>query len=158
MIFINNNYRNGRNRQHEQKSRLKDTGPAPFAANLERIAELNPNFRTVVWTGNHLQLTVMSIKPGESVGLEMHPNLDQLLYIVEGNGMVRMGEIKQLMPFNERLGEGHAVIVPAGTWHDLSNTGRRTLKLFSVYAPPQHPRGTVHVTKAESDADEENDH
>jgi len=155
LIFINNYWRDS---QRNMGRELRDIGPAPFAANLERITQMNPNFRTAIWTGKYLQLTVMSLKAGESIGFEMHPDLDQLLYIVSGNGLVRMGTRRDVMSVTERLGEGFAFIVPAGTWHNLTNTGRRPLKLFSVYAPPQHPRGTVHVTKAESDAAEAYDH
>lgn len=132
--------------------KMKDYGPMPFAVNLDNATKRNNNYRTTLWTGHHLQLTLMSIKVGEDIGLEIHPNIDQFIYVVEGEGLVKMGKEKDKLDFQERVYEGFAFIIPAGTWHDLINIGNQPIKLYSIYAPPQHPPGTVHVTKADAEA------
>ncbi len=133
---------------------LKDYGPQPFAINIKKAAKQNKNFRTTLWTGKHLQLTLMSLLPGEDIGLEIHPNIDQFIRIEEGQGIVKMGENKDRLNFQQRVFEDFVFIIPAGTWHNLINTGSGQLKLYSIYAPVQHPFGTVHKTKAESEAAE----
>ncbi|SKC76673.1 Mannose-6-phosphate isomerase, cupin superfamily [Maledivibacter halophilus] len=135
--------------------RLKDYGPKPFVINIEEATKQNNNFRTALWTGDHLQLTLMSIDVGEDIGLEIHPNLDQFLRIEEGEGIVKMGNRKDQLEFQRRVYDDFAIIIPAGTWHNLINTGDKPIKLYSIYAPPQHPYGTVHRTKADAEAAEE---
>lgn len=108
----------------------------------------NRTFRTAFWTGEHLQVTRMCLNAGEDIGAETHPCTDQLLYIAEGRGTVQFG-IDECMERRSVL-PGDAVFVPAGTRHNLRNTGNTPLKLFSVYAPVQHPFGTVHKTKADA--------
>ncbi len=135
-----------------------DFGPEPYVINIERVTEENRNFRTTLWTGSHLQLTVMSIPRGGEIGLENHPNLDQFLRIEEGRGIVKMGRNQNNLDFQRPVGDGTAIIIPAGTWHNLINTGSRPIKLYSIYAPPQHPRGTVHRTKEEAEEDEAHYH
>jgi mannose-6-phosphate isomerase-like protein (cupin superfamily) len=136
-------------------NRAKDYGPNPFVVNIDESTTQNNTFRTVIWTGEHLQLTLMSIKVGEEIGLENHPNLDQFLRIEEGQGIVQMGKRKDQLDFQRRVSDNSAIIIPAGTWHNLINTGHTPLKLYSIYAPPQHPPGTVHETKADAMAAEE---
>ena len=136
--------------------KLKDYGPEPFAVNIEEAAEQNNTFRTALWTGRHLQLTLMSIKVGEDIGLEIHPNIDQFIRIEEGQGIVKMGERKDRLDFQKKVCDGFAFFIPAGTWHNLINTGNKPIKLYSIYAPPQHPKGTVHETKAIAEAAEKN--
>ena len=133
-----------------------DYGPEPFVINIGQAARQNDTFRTALWTGNHLQLTLMSINAGEDIGLENHPNLDQFLQIEQGQGIVRMGLSRKNLDYQRKVGRGYAVIIPAGTWHNLVNTGNVPLKLYSIYAPPQHPKGTVHRTKADAMAAERN--
>lgn len=135
---------------------LKDYGPEPFVINIDRATKQNDTFRTALWTGNHLQLTLMSINAGEEIGLENHPDIDQFLRIEQGQGLVKMGQSKDNLNFQRSVGNGYAIIIPAGTWHNLINTGNIPLKLYSIYAPPQHPRGTVHKTKADAMAGEHN--
>lgn len=135
---------------------LKDYGPKPFVVNINKATKQNKNFRTALWTGKHLQLTLMSINPGEDIGLENHPNLDQFIRIEEGKGLVKMGDRKDKLDFQEKVSDDFAFIIPAGTWHNLINTGNKPLKLYSIYAPPQHPKGTVHATKAIAEAAEQN--
>lgn len=133
-------------------TKATDYGPAPFAVNIEQATLRNNNFRTALWTGRHLQLTLMSIPVGGDIGLEMHPNVDQFICLESGQGLVKMGSSKNNLDFQTRVGKNFAFIIPAGTWHNLINTGRRPIKLFSIYAPPQHPHGTIHRTKADAEA------
>ena len=134
--------------------KIKDYGPKPFVVNIEEVTKENNTFRTALWTGEHLQLTLMSINVGEDIGLEIHPHLDQFIRIEEGQGLVKMGDRKDKLDFQEKVYDDFAFIIPAGTWHNLINTGNKPLKLYSIYAPPQHPKGTVHKTKAEAEAAE----
>lgn len=134
---------------------LKDYGPEPFVVNIEEATKQNNNFRTALWTGKHLQVTLMSINVGEDIGLEIHPDLDQFIRIEEGQGIVKMGDEKEKLDFQEKVQDDFAFIIPAGKWHNLINTGIKPIKLYSIYAPPQHPRGTVHQTKAIAEAAEE---
>ncbi len=129
---------------------LKDYGPNPFVINIDQATKQNSTFRTALWTGNYMQLTLMSINVGEEIGLEIHPDHDQFIRIEQGRGLVKMGKIKDSLDFQRDVTNDFAFIVPAGTWHNLINTGNRPLKLYSIYAPPQHPKGTVHKTKADA--------
>ena len=138
-----------------QSTKLKDYGPQPFVINIEEATKRNHIFRTALWTGSHMQLTLMSINVGEDIGLEIHPNVDQFLRIEEGQGLIKMGDKKDKLDFQEKVSDDFAIIIPAGKWHNLINTGNKPLKLYSIYAPPQHPRGTVHETKAIAEAAEE---
>ncbi|WP_264852121.1 cupin domain-containing protein [Clostridium omnivorum] len=134
----------------EEDSRLielKDYGPEPFVINIDEATKRNRNYRTTLWTGKHLQLTLMSIKVGGDIGLEVHPAIDQFIRIEEGQGIVQMGPSKNNLNLRRRVSDGFAIFIPAGTWHNVINTGNRPLKLYSIYAPPQHPHGTVHETK-----------
>ena len=134
---------------------LKDYGPEPFVVNIEKATKQNNTYRTALWTGSNLQLTLMSIKVGEDIGLEVHPNLDQFIRIEEGQGLVKMGDSEYTLDFQRKVYDDFAFIIPAGKWHNLINTGDKPIKLYSIYAPPQHPRGTVHETKAIAQAAEE---
>ncbi|MDF2523059.1 MAG: hypothetical protein K0R31_700 [Clostridiales bacterium] len=133
---------------------LKDYGPNPFVVDINQATKQNNTFRTALWTGNHLQLTLMSINVGDDIGLEIHPDLDQFLRIEEGQGLVMMGDSKDRLDFQANVQDDFAFIIPAGKWHNLINTGNKPLKLYSIYAPPQHPHGTVHLTKADAHAAE----
>ena len=137
---------------------LKDYGPEPFTINIEEATKHNENFRTALWTGKHLQLTLMSIGVGEDIGLEIHPELDQFLRVEEGRGLVKMGDSRDKLDYQRMVNENYAFIVPAGKWHNLINTGDTPLKLYSIYAPSQHPHGTVHKTKADAQAAEAHHH
>ncbi|WP_330382069.1 cupin domain-containing protein [Thermotalea metallivorans] len=135
---------------------LKDYGPESFVVDIEEVTKQNNTFRTALWTGRHLQLTLMSINVGEDIGLEIHPTLDQFIRIEEGQGIIQMGDRKDRLDFQKKVHGDFAIIIPAGKWHNLINTGNKPLKLYSIYAPPQHPRGTVHETKAIAEAAEAN--
>lgn len=143
------------NRNRDDWRPEQDFGPRPFVVDIHRAALLNDNFRTALWTGQHLQLTLMSLRPGEDIGLEIHPDVDQFLRVEQGHGVMMMGDSKDKLDFQERVAPGYAIVIPAGTWHNLYNTGNVPMKLYSIYAPPQHPHGTVHRTKAEAEAAEE---
>jgi len=134
---------------------LKDYGPEPFVINIERAAVQNNNYRTALWTGKHLQVTLMSIGVGEDIGLEVHPDVDQFIRVEEGQGLVEMGDSRNNLDYRRRVYEDYVIIIPAGKWHNVINTGNRPLKLYSIYAPPQHPHGTVHETREIAEAAEE---
>lgn len=133
---------------------LKDYGPRPLVINIEKATLQNDTFRTALWTGKHLQVTLMSINPGEDIGVENHPDIDQFLRIEGGQGLVKMGYRREEMTMQANVSDGDAILVPAGTWHNLINTGNTPLKLYSIYAPTQHPFGTVHNTRADAMAAE----
>jgi mannose-6-phosphate isomerase-like protein (cupin superfamily) len=134
---------------------LTDYGPKPFVVNINEATKQNNTYRTALWTGTHLQVTLMSLNVGEDIGLEMHPDVDQFLRIEQGQGIVQMGMRKDNLNFKGNVYDDSAIVIPAGTWHNLTNTGNIPLKLYSIYAPPNHPFGTVHVTKADAVAAEE---
>lgn len=133
-----------------RQATLMDYGPNPFVIDIEEATVNNNNFRTTLWTGNHLQLTLMSIPVGDDIGLEIHPNIDQFIRIEEGQGMVLMGNNKDNLDFRQHVKEDDIFIVPAGKWHNLINVGNTPIKLYSIYAPVQHPKGTIHHTKKEA--------
>lgn len=137
-------------------TRFKDYGPEPFVVNIEEATRRNNTFRTALWTGDHLQLTLMSLNPGEDIGLEIHPDVDQFIRIEAGEGRVKMGDSKDRLDFQAKVCDNFAIFIPAGKWHNIINTGSAPLKLYSIYAPPNHPPGTVQKTKAEAIAAEEN--
>lgn len=132
----------------------KDQGPHPFALNIEAATIDNARYRATLWTGKFLQMTVMSIEPGHDIGLEVHEDHDQFLRIESGKGRVQMGPAKDNLNFDRVVEDDWAILVPAGSWHNVTNIGEEPLKLYSLYGPPEHKHGTVHETKAEADADE----
>ena len=121
---------------------------------IEKVTKENSTFRTVVFTGEHTQLTVMRLGPGEDIGLESHPKLDQFLRIEEGQARVELGKTKESVDETHDVEDDWAIIVPAGIWHNVVNTGSGDVKLYSLYSPPEHPDGTVHQTKAAAEAAE----
>ncbi|MBA4534566.1 cupin domain-containing protein [Brevibacillus halotolerans] len=129
---------------------LKDYGSKPFVVNIEKAAKQNNTYRTALWTGKHLQVTLMSINVGDDIGLEVHPSTDQFIRIEEGQGLVQMGNSKDKLDFQKMVYDGYAIMIPAGTWHNVTNTGNKPLKIYVIYAPPEHPYGTVHKTKADA--------
>ena len=130
---------------------IRDYGPEPFVMNINEVTKQNNNFRTALWTGNHLQVTLMSINVGESIGLEMYPDVDQFIRIEQGYGLVQMGNNKNNLNFERKVYDDFAIIIPAGKWHNLTNIGNVPIKLYSIYAPPNHPKGTIHRTKADAE-------
>jgi mannose-6-phosphate isomerase-like protein (cupin superfamily) len=146
----------GRQYSRNSSEQIKDYGPYPFAVNINEITKSNNAFRTALWTGDHLQLTLMSLLPGEDIGLEIHEDLDQFIRIEQGTGLLMMGDNEDAPSLQETVFDDSAFIIPAGTYHNLVNIGTTPLKLYSIYAPPQHPFGTVQETKAMAQEAEEN--
>lgn len=137
-----------------QRYTMKDYGNKPLVFNIDNAAKVNSNFRTALWTGKHMQMTLMSIPPGGEIGFEMHPDTDQFICIVSGYAYVMMGNSKENLDYQKRADANYSIIIPAGTWHNIKNIGRRPLKVYSIYAPPQHPFGTVHKTKQDAESQE----
>ena len=129
-----------------------------WLGDIEEATVSNGTFRTVLFTGGHLQLTVMSLGAGENIGWEMHDDLDQFLRIERGTGTLRLGRSSGDVAEEHSVSDDWAMIIPAGTWHDVVNDGDNELKLYSVYGPPDHPAGTVHVTKADAEAAKSSEH
>lgn len=151
---MNNPYRYSRPRYYDnrmQYRRIRDYGPYPFTIDIEEATKENNTFRTALWTGDYLQLTLMSIEVDDDIGLEMHPDVDQFLRIEQGQGTVMMGDQRDYMDYIQNVYDDYIIIVPAGKWHNLINTGNKPIKLYSIYAPPNHPHGTVHVTKEDAE-------
>ena len=130
---------------------LRDYGPEPFIVNIEKATLQNNNFRTALWTGNHLQLTLMCIDVGDDIGLEMHPDVDQFIRIEQGQGLVMIGDNENNLYFQRKVYDDYVIVIPAGKWHNVINIGCTPLKLYSIYAPPEHPHGTVHRTKEDAE-------
>ena len=125
-----------------------------WVGDIERATLDNRTFRTVLFTGEHAQLTVMRLGPGEDIGREAHSHLDQFLRVESGTGRLELGATEDVVDETHDVGADWAMIVPAGVWHNVVNTGQGDLQLYSLYAPPEHPEGTVHRTRAEADAAE----
>ncbi|MCL6605069.1 MAG: cupin domain-containing protein [Paenibacillus sp.] len=133
---------------------LMDFGSKPYVVDIEKVTKQNNTYRTALWTGDYFQVTVMSINIGDDIGLEVHPTTDQFIRIEDGQGLVQMGDSKDKLDFKVEAFEDYAIMVPAGKWHNLTNTGNKPLKVYVIYAPPEHPFGTVHETKAAAMASE----
>lgn len=133
---------------------IGDYGGEPLIVDINSLAKENPYYRTALWTGDDLQVTLMSIPVHEDVGLEMHSDFDQFIRIEDGSALVMMGRSKALLNCRQRVNSNYAVMIPAGTWHNIINVGTIPLKLYSIYAPPHHPFGTVHKTKEMAEAAE----
>ena len=122
---------------------------------IEKQSLVNNNFREVLFTGKHAQLVLMSLKPGEEIGNEVHPKVDQFFRIEQGEADFVVDNGKQ----KHNAKDGDAVIVPAGTWHNVINVSpTKPLKLYTIYSPPNHPDGTVHKTKADAENAEAEEH
>ena len=146
--------------RHEQKEHdvtIKDTGPEPQSFDLERQTVENSYYRAVAWSGRYLQLTLMSIAEGGDIGLEMHPDTDQFLRLDAGRGHVQMGSRPDNLDFDKEVSDGWCVLVPAGTWHNITNIGDEPMQVYAIYAPAHHQPGKVHATAAlaASDTDDE---
>ena len=115
-----------------------------FVDDIEELTESNKDFRRVLYTGKHLQLVLMSLKPGEEIGEEVHDTHDQFFRFEKGKGQVVIDGV------SHKIKADYGVIVPAGARHNVVNTGDKPLKLYTLYAPPEHRDGVVHATKAEA--------
>ena len=130
---------------------IRDYGGEPFIFNIRHAAVMNKNFRTTLWTGRDLQLTLMSIPACGEIGVEMHDDVDQFIRVESGRARVYIGNCQNSLDEMACVRENDAIFIPAGTWHNIVNAGRCPLKLYSLYAPPAHPVGTVHKTKADAE-------
>jgi mannose-6-phosphate isomerase-like protein (cupin superfamily) len=137
----------------EHDMTINDIGPDPQSFNLEQQTVENTNYRTVAWSGRYLQLTLMSIPEGADIGLEMHPETDQFLRLDAGRGRVQMGPARDNLEFEQEVSDGWCILVPAGTWHNVTNIGNEPMQLYAIYAPAHHKPGKVHATAAEAAAD-----
>ena len=135
----------------------KDYGKKPYVVDMEGYTLDNDNFRATLWTGEKLQLTVMSIQPGDDIGLEIHEGTDQFLRIEEGNGLCQMGDAEDNLTFEQKVSADDAIFVPADTWHNVVNTGDEPLKLYTVYAGPDHVPGTIHENHEDAKNDPNED-
>jgi mannose-6-phosphate isomerase-like protein (cupin superfamily) len=121
-----------------------------FVGDIEKLTEKNKNFRKVLYTGKFAQLVVMCLEPGEEIGNEVHDTVDQFFRIEEGKAKFIFGGGEE-----QRVKAGDAVIVPAGTFHNVINaSSKERLRLYTVYSPPNHPDGTIHKTKEDAEAAE----
>ncbi len=132
---------------------MSDHGGEPYVVDIEKATLENDTYRTTLWTGKHLQLTVMTIKPGDDIGLEAHPVNDQFLRVESGRGRCQMGLVKDDLDFDADVQDDSVILVPAGTWHNVTNTGEDDLRLYALYGPPDHLPGTVHVSHEDADND-----
>jgi mannose-6-phosphate isomerase-like protein (cupin superfamily) len=117
-----------------------------FIAPIERLTEENTDFRRVLYTSTQLQLVLMTLRPGDEIGSEVHATHDQFFRIEKGKGRITIGQAKI------SVGPGDAIVVPAGVRHNLTNTGKKRLRLYSIYAPPHHADHLIEATKAIADA------
>ncbi len=133
--------------------RIKDVGPQPRSFDLEQATLDNADYRSVAWSGRYLQVTLMSIPTGGDIGLEAHPQTDQFLRLDAGRGLVQMGASKDKLTFEQEVSDGWCVLVPAGTWHNITNVGATAMQVYAVYAPAHHSPDKVHATAAAAEAD-----
>jgi len=122
-----------------------------YVDNIEKATLANADFRRVLYTGKHVQLVLMTLPPGCDIGEEVHEDRDQFFRIEEGEGVVRIDGV------DNKVADDFAVIVPAGARHNVINTGDAPLRLYTIYGPPEHKDGVVHVTKEQAEADHAND-
>jgi len=134
------------------EEKAMDYGKQPWVVDIEDLTEKNDHFRTAKWTGKNLQMTVMSVKPRGEIGLEKHDKGDQFIRVEKGEARVLMGKSKDKMTFDKRVSEDWAIFIPEGFWHNIINEGEKPLKVYVIYAPPEHPAGTRHKTFEESEA------
>ena len=133
---------------------ITDIGPQPQAFDLEQATRENRNYRSVAWSGRHLQVTLMSIAVGRDIGLEMHPDTDQFLRLDAGRGRVQIGPAKDQLTFEAEVADGWCMLIPAGSWHNVSNIGDEPMQIYAIYAPAHHKPGKIHRTSSEAAADE----
>ena len=128
-----------------------DYGGTPFVFNINHATNMNENFRTALWTGQDMQLTLMSIPANSDIGVEMHADVDQFIRVESGKAKVYIGNSEDDLEEAAYVDGNYAMLIPAGTWHNIVNVGNRPLKLYSLYAPPKHPKGTVVLKKEDAE-------
>ena len=140
---------------HSTAARIVDTGPQPQAFDIEAATRDNTSYRSVAWSGRYLQVTLMSIPAGGSIGLEAHPQTDQFLRLDAGHGLAQMGSAPDKLTFAQQVSSGWCVLVPAGSWHNITNTGTTPMQVYTVYAPVHHAPDKVQATAAVAAADQD---
>lgn len=136
-------------RPKASKRKFKEPSKTGFVADIEELTEGNTDYRRVVYTGNNLQLVLMAIELGEDIGEEIHADRDQFFRVEKGKGEVVIDGHRT------KIKSDHAIVVPAGARHNIVNTGKKRLRLYTLYAPPEHRDGTVQASKAASGKDDE---
>ncbi len=127
----------------------KDEGGKPWIVDIEKLTKANTNYRTVKWTGGNLQMTVMTIPQDSDIGLEVHTRNDQFIRVESGKARVVMGKKRDSLTYERTIGDDWAIFIPAKYWHNIINIGNKPLKVYTIYAPAEHKKGTVHRTKAD---------
>lgn len=135
-----------------------DHGPNPYVLDIESVTKENEAFRDTLWTGKYLQMTVMAIPAGGEIGAEVHEDHDQFLRLEAGRGRILIGADEDNLDVNRVVEDDYAIFVPAGKWHNFINEGEETVKLYSIYAAPDHVKGTFHQTKEDADNDPNEQH
>lgn len=130
-----------------------DHGPDPYVLDIEDVTTSNENFRDTLWTGKYLQMTVMSIPAGGEIGAEIHDDHDQFLRLEGGQGRIKIGRAADDLDVDRVVEDDDAVFIPAGSWHNMVNEAEEPIKLYSIYAAPDHVHGTTHRTKEDADND-----
>ena len=129
---------------------IRDYGGEPFVFNIHHATNKNENFRTTLWTGEQLQLTLMNIPVRGDIGVEMHSDVDQFVRVESGRARVYFGNDRNSLREAGVVNDNFAILIPAGTWHNIVNIDNRPLKVYSLYAPPGHPFGAVHKTREDA--------
>lgn len=137
---------------------MTDFGNKPFVTNIEKATLDNTHYRTALWTGELLQVTLMSIPVNGDIGAEIHDENDQFLRIEQGRGRVIMGESADKLTLDQEVGPEDVILIPKGAYHNVINIGQEDLKIYSIYGPAHHAHGTVHETQAIAIAAEEEEH
>jgi len=132
---------------------IHDIGPKPQSFDLEQATQANTNYRSVAWSGRYLQVTLMSIPVGSDIGLEMHPETDQFLRLDAGRGRVQIGTAKDRFTLEEEVSDGWCILVPAGSWHNVTNIGKEPMQIYAIYAPAHHKPGKIHEAASDAAAD-----
>jgi len=132
---------------------MKDIGPQPQLFDIESATRENGNYRSVAWSGRYLQVTLMSIPVNGDIGLEMHAETDQFIRLDAGCGLVQMGSSKDQLTVHGEVSNGWCVLVPAGTWHNITNTGTEPMQVYTIYAPTHHAPGRIQKTASDAATD-----
>lgn len=137
--------------------KIDDIGPKPQSFNLEQATRDNRNYRTAAWSGKYLQVTLMSIPVGGDIGFEIHPDTDQFIRLDAGRGRVQMGASKEQLTFDKEVSDGWCILIPAGTWHNVTNVGDEPMQVYAIYAPAHHKPGKIHETALDAAADKDDE-
>lgn len=134
----------------ERQDLSQEEGGEPWVLDIEGATVRNDLYRSEQWTGKYMQMVLMSVKPGEEIDLEVHEGHDQFIRIEQGEGRVLMGKTREDLSFDEAVKDDFAIFIPAGYYHNVKNTGQEDLKVYTIYSPKEHEKGTVHRTYEEA--------